>query len=78
MKSPSQTVGPYYAIGLSRRPQNTLADSGLAAMSLLLEQVRLAIADRRAMLGGAPITGSAPLAPITPAPVTPGAPANVV
>ena len=26
MKTPSQTVGPYYTIGLSRAPQNELAD----------------------------------------------------
>ena len=26
MKTPSQTVGPYYSIGLSRGPQNELAD----------------------------------------------------
>ena len=26
MKTPSQTVGPYYSIGLSRLPQNELAD----------------------------------------------------
>jgi protocatechuate 3,4-dioxygenase alpha subunit len=26
VKTPSQTVGPYYAIGLSRLPQNELAD----------------------------------------------------
>jgi protocatechuate 3,4-dioxygenase, alpha subunit len=26
MKTPSQTVGPYYTIGLSRLPQNELAD----------------------------------------------------
>jgi len=25
-RTPSQTVGPYYAIGLARRPQNELAD----------------------------------------------------
>jgi protocatechuate 3,4-dioxygenase, alpha subunit len=28
VKTPSQTVGPYYSIGLSRRPQNELADPG--------------------------------------------------
>ena len=28
MKTPSQTVGPYYTIGLSRAPQNELADPG--------------------------------------------------
>ena len=28
MKTPSQTVGPFYTIGLSRAPQNELADRG--------------------------------------------------
>ena len=36
MKTPSQTVGPFYSIGLSRRPQNHLADpSDPAALTLV-------------------------------------------
>jgi protocatechuate 3,4-dioxygenase alpha subunit len=39
MKTPSQTVGPYYAIGLSRLPQNELADPGDPASLRLVGQL---------------------------------------
>jgi protocatechuate 3,4-dioxygenase alpha subunit len=36
-RTPSQTVGPYYAIGLCRRPQNVLAERGVAVGGELLD-----------------------------------------
>lgn len=39
MKTPSQTVGPYYAIGLSRLPQNELADRRDPAAVRLIGQL---------------------------------------
>jgi protocatechuate 3,4-dioxygenase alpha subunit len=39
VKTPSQTVGPYYAIGLSRLPQNELADRRDPAAVRLIGQL---------------------------------------
>lgn len=36
-RTPSQTVGPYYAIGLSRRPQNVLDPDGIELSGRLLD-----------------------------------------
>jgi protocatechuate 3,4-dioxygenase alpha subunit len=36
-RTPSQTVGPYYAIGLCRRPDHELAADGLALTGQLLD-----------------------------------------
>ncbi len=38
-RTPSQTVGPYYAIGLSRRAENELAARGDAGAVLLIGQL---------------------------------------
>jgi protocatechuate 3,4-dioxygenase alpha subunit len=38
-RTPSQTVGPYYAIGLSRQPQNELADRSDPACVQLIGQL---------------------------------------
>ena len=38
-RTPSQTVGPYYAIGLSRRPQNELAERGNPSAVQLIGQL---------------------------------------
>jgi protocatechuate 3,4-dioxygenase alpha subunit len=38
-RTPSQTVGPYYAIGLSRQPQNELADRADPARVQLIGQL---------------------------------------
>jgi len=35
--TPSQTVGPYYAIGLCRRPENELGPGGIAITGRLLD-----------------------------------------
>ena len=45
--------------------QNSIDESGLAAMSLMLEQARLAIAERRAILMGG-LANGAPTAPADP------------
>ena len=37
MRTPSQTVGPYYAIGLCRRPANELAPDGVELTGQLLD-----------------------------------------
>jgi protocatechuate 3,4-dioxygenase alpha subunit len=39
VRTPSQTVGPYYAIGLSRAPQNELADRRDPGASQLIGQL---------------------------------------
>jgi len=36
-RTPSQTVGPYFAIGLSRRPENVLDDGGIELSGRLLD-----------------------------------------
>jgi protocatechuate 3,4-dioxygenase alpha subunit len=36
-RTPSQTVGPYYAIGLCRRPEDVLAPDGVELSGLLLD-----------------------------------------
>lgn len=38
-RTPSQTVGPYYAIGLTRRPQNEIADRSDPAAVRLIGQL---------------------------------------
>jgi protocatechuate 3,4-dioxygenase alpha subunit len=38
-RTPSQTVGPYYAIGLSRLPQNELAGRGDPGATMLIGQL---------------------------------------
>jgi protocatechuate 3,4-dioxygenase alpha subunit len=35
--TPSQTVGPYYAIGMCRRPENELAPAGISIRGRLLD-----------------------------------------
>jgi protocatechuate 3,4-dioxygenase beta subunit len=37
MRTPSQTVGPCYAIGLCRRPENVLAEDGVELTGQLLD-----------------------------------------
>ena len=37
MRTPSQTVGPFYAIGLCRRPDNELDSGGLELRGRLLD-----------------------------------------
>jgi protocatechuate 3,4-dioxygenase, alpha subunit len=36
-KTPSQTVGPYYAIGLCRRAENVLDESGIELVGTLID-----------------------------------------
>lgn len=38
-RTPSQTVGPYYAIGLSRKPQNELVGRGDPGATMLIGQL---------------------------------------
>jgi protocatechuate 3,4-dioxygenase alpha subunit len=45
MRTPSQTVGPFYSIGLCRRPDNVLAEDGLELTGQLLDGQETPIAD---------------------------------
>ena len=45
MRTPSQTVGPYYSIGLCRRPENILVEHGAELSGRLLDGQDDPIAD---------------------------------
>jgi protocatechuate 3,4-dioxygenase alpha subunit len=45
VRTPSQTVGPYYAIGMSRRPEHKLVADGLALVGTLFDGTGEPIAD---------------------------------
>jgi protocatechuate 3,4-dioxygenase beta subunit len=45
MRTPSQTVGPFYSIGLCRRPHNVLAEDGVELAGQLLDGQDVPIAD---------------------------------
>jgi protocatechuate 3,4-dioxygenase alpha subunit len=45
MRTPSQTVGPYFTLGLSREPQNELPDGSVRLTGRVLEGDGAAVAD---------------------------------
>jgi protocatechuate 3,4-dioxygenase alpha subunit len=44
-RTPSQTVGPYYAIGMCRRPENELVADGASLTGRLLDGAEMPVSD---------------------------------
>jgi protocatechuate 3,4-dioxygenase alpha subunit len=54
-RTPSQTVGPYYSIGLCRRPDNQLVESGIHVSGMLLDGAGEPVPDGLVEVWSAPL-----------------------